>query len=836
MPTDHGVACDINGNAYMTGAIGDTMIYGMDTLKNYWQVPFLVKYDPNGNVVWATSAIALKRTITSQANSVATDMALNVFICGQFWDSLEFGTTVLTTKSIASAFLTKYDLNGNVLWAEEAIPTTKYGGATANSVATDKFGNSYVTGYFGDSLVFGTDTLKGSLQSSYVFLVKYDVNGNVLWARQSKVNSRKSNGAGVSVATDKSGSVYVGGNFQDTISFNSDSLFSSTAYNYTSFLTKYDANGNLVWVKQAVLPKKTCSANLYSITTDAFADIYVVGSFLDSVTFGSYLLKTFNTGTAAFIVKYDSSGHVVWAKQAKPITNYMGGALAYSIACDTIKNNCFISISAFDSLRFGTDTIVTPTFQGSHIIEIDTAGNLLCSTNFSEDDEDDGSGVAVAPGSKYVYVAGDFGGPILGNHVVAFGLDTLTPVPVQVEEQYFIAQWIPCCTLNVTVSPSDTAICPGNAVALKAGGISPYTYTWSPSAGLSGTTGAMVTATPTANAKYTVTGDSAGCKGTASATININPLPVITLTSSPANDSICMGDSAHITANGGTSYLWSPGNSNSSSIWVKPVINATYSLTVTKNGCKADTDLTVYVNPPPTIVLTPPSNICPGKSITLSATGGGTYKWSDGSTASSISVSPTVATSYTVVVNKVCADSASTSVSLYSPVLIVCCNDTIQKGDTAHINASNAVSYVWSPSESLSCTTCADPIANPATTTTYSVLATDADGCQVSKDLTVYVETPCADFTVPNVFTPNNDGINDDFAINVLNPLSYNISIYDRWGKQVFTSSDASIYWNGRINGTTYLVPDGVYYYTIKSTCGSNDYEKKGFVEVMGER
>ncbi len=87
---------------------------------------------------------------------------------------------------------------------------------------------------------------------------------------------------------------------------------------------------------------------------------------------------------------------------------------------------------------------------------------------------------------------------------------------------------------------------------------------------------------------------------------------------------------------------------------------------------------------------------------------------------------------------------------------------------------------------------------------------------------------------MPNIFTPNNDGRNDDFVINILNPATYSINIYDRWGKEVYTSTDPTVYWNGNLLNTPYLVSDGVYYYIIKATCGSNDYVKKGFVQVVG--
>ena len=110
----------------------------------------------------------------------------------------------------------------------------------------------------------------------------------------------------------------------------------------------------------------------------------------------------------------------------------------------------------------------------------------------------------------------------------------------------------------------------------------------------------------------------------------------------------------------------------------------------------------------------------------------------------------------------------------------------------------------------------------------------DSNGCQDIGYVTIYVKSDCFDFTVPNVFTPNNDGVNDDFVIKITHADSYSITIYDRWGKEVYTSTNPNEYWNSTILSTNYLVPDGVYYYIIKATCGGVDYPKKGFVEVVG--
>src|SRR5581483_401726 len=204
---------------------------------------------------------------------------------------------------------------------------------------------------------------------------------------------------------------------------------------------------------------------------------------------------------------------------------------------------------------------------------------------------------------------------------------------------------------------------------------------------------------------------------------------------------------------------------------------------------------------------------------------------------SSVTVKPGASTTYNVIVNNNgCIDSAKTTVSVDVPNLNACCDTTISPGDSHTISASGQTNYLWSPSAGLSCTTCPDPLATPTVTTTYTVTSTDSNGCEISRTVTIVVELPCADFIVPNVFTPNNDGINDDFVINVLAASSYSITILDRWGSEVYSSTDVTKYWNGKLKNTNYLVPDGTYYYVIKANCGDNNYLKKGFVQVVGEK
>ena len=389
---------------------------------------------------------------------------------------------------------------------------------------------------------------------------------------------------------------------------------------------------------------------------------------------------------------------------------------------------------------------------------------------------------------------------------------------------------------HVQLPNNDTTICRGSSVNLDATGVS--TYSWGPSAGLSCTNCANPVATPSVSTTYTITGtDSNGCKSTDSVMITVNLLPPVTLS---GNTTICAGQSTSLSASGGSSYSWTPSSglscNNCANPTASPTVTTTYTLSVSNGTCTKDTVIAITVDSSH-ITISPTQKICAGSSVILSATGGGSYLWSNGMTTATITVSPSSDTNYTVIVNNGCIDSASVEVDVDNSPLFACCNDTITLGSSDTLQSSGQNNVTWTPSGSLNCATCPDPVASPTVTTTYTVSATDTStGCSVERTVTVVVEIPCNDFNVPNVFTPNNDGINDDFVVNVLNPSAYSIEIYNRWGKKVYSSTDPSHYWNGLYNGSGYLVPDGVYYYIIKATCGKNNYLKKGFVQVMGEK
>ena len=173
--------------------------------------------------------------------------------------------------------------------------------------------------------------------------------------------------------------------------------------------------------------------------------------------------------------------------------------------------------------------------------------------------------------------------------------------------------------------------------------------------------------------------------------------------------------------------------------------------TYTSSPCTVSATSNVVVNPLPTVFAGNDAIICSGASTALLATGASTYQWSiNGSTAVGLnnpnipnpSASPTTTTTYSVlgVDANGCTNVDQIEVSVYTqPNVSAGSNVFICPGSSITLSASGASTYTWSPSSSLTGANTSSPVANPATTQTYTVTGTDASGCQNNAQVTVTV-------------------------------------------------------------------------------------------------
>lgn len=216
------VAIDGSGNSYITGPFKGVASFGSTTLTSSGlEDIFIAKYDPLGNVLWANRAGGTNK---DAGNGIDVGISGNSFITGEFQGTATFGSISLTsTNSIfPDIFLASYDTAGNVLWAKSAGGNTNDFG---KNIAVDGSGNSYITGEFDGSASFGSTTLTSS-GGVDIFVAKYDVSGNALWAKRAGGNLEE---RAAGIALDGSENIYISGYFLGEASFGSTTLTSSGA-------------------------------------------------------------------------------------------------------------------------------------------------------------------------------------------------------------------------------------------------------------------------------------------------------------------------------------------------------------------------------------------------------------------------------------------------------------------------------------------------------------------------------------------------------------------------------------------------------------------------------
>ncbi|MDP2388424.1 MAG: PKD domain-containing protein [Bacteroidota bacterium] len=265
------------------------------------------------------------------------------------------------------------------------------------------------------------------------------------------------------------------------------------------------------------------------------------------------------------------------------------------------------------------------------------------------------------------------------------------------------------------VTVNSPAICTGASATLTAAGAS--TYSWN-----TGSTSNPLTVTPASTTSYTVTGtDANGCANTATSTITVNPLPVVTVNSA----TICVGVSTTLTATGATSYSWNTG-STSNPLIDNPVASTNYTVAGTDaNGCVNTATSTITVNPLPVVTVNS-ATICAGANATLTAAGATSYSWNTGSTSNSLIDNPVASTNYTVTGTDAngCVNTAISTVTVNNLPVVTVNSATICVGANATLTAAGATSYSWNTGST------SNPLTEtPVSTTNYTVTGTDVNGC-----------------------------------------------------------------------------------------------------------
>lgn len=400
---DEGLSTTVDnaGNIYMTGNFLDIVDFdpsGNVANLNCIAAPdvFLAKYDAAGNYLWAFN---LGYFTPAYGEAVTTDIAGNVYITGYFMDSLDLDPSPAVanvySNGIFDVFVAKYDASGNYIWG------ISFGGPTVDfgySLAVDNLQNVYVTGYFLVMADFDPSpnnaTLFTTSGSPDIFLAKYDINGNYMWAQGI---GGPSFDQGNHIVLDASANIYMTGYFQDVADFDPSgnvATLTSGSASYDVFIAKYDSAGNYIWAK-GMGGDYEDKGN--ALALDGTGNIYVTGQFQWIADFdpsGNTANLTAIAVTDMFLAKYDPAGNYVWAKNIGGASHNQGHGIALDQNANIYFTGFFQGTADFDPSP-AIDTLSSQGAQDIFLASFDSAGNYLWARNFGGTADDMGHAVTM---------------------------------------------------------------------------------------------------------------------------------------------------------------------------------------------------------------------------------------------------------------------------------------------------------------------------------------------------------------------------------------------------------------------------------------------------------
>lgn len=366
---------------------------------------------------------------------------------------------------------------------------------------------------------------------------------------------------------------------------------------------------------------------------------------------------------------------------------------------------------------------------------------------------------------------------------------------------------------------ADIVECEGTTITLTGSGTA-TSYTWD-----NGVTDGVGFTQPAGTVTYTVTGTSgSSCSATDQIDVTINANPTV---DAGADQSVCTGDNVTLSGSGADSYTWDNGVTDG--VAFTPGSTTTYTVTGEDlaTGCTATDDVTITVNPLPTVGAGADQTICAGEQITLSGTGADSYSWDNGVVDGDPFV-PGSTTTYTVTGTDVngCENTATVTITVTpQPNADFTASPSIGQAplevDFNDNSSNNGTTYDWDFGNGESASTGVPTNQNMTYTNpgSYIVWLTVTNGtCSDQMSTTIIVEELPLTYVIPNVFTPNDDGTNDKLHMDLVNAASFEMEIFNRWGNLVgvVNSVDPEDGWDGRHINSGNPVAEGVYFYTYK--------------------
>ena len=372
------ITTDASGNCYLLGWLsGKEVTLGSYTLHNaaYPDAQyFIVKFDPMGNITWATCAggmtgqlkappVSLSSVYTANVlgtGGIVTDATGNIYVTTGFnLPEVTVGPAMLTNKDASGAtndiLLVKYDPSGNVLWAKSS------GGAGDDipcAITITPAGSIYITGVFNsDSANFGPSVVRNTNPAPRpwnAFIARYDAAGEPVWAAGS---GGTGNTYAAGLTSDTSSNVYItGGTAENALSFNGTSVTNPYPGNPVLYLLKFTSSNNVGWSKTIGSPSGGIASG-YSVAFSANNRVWVCGAFSNEVSIDGHIVQRPQSSIdPVFIAGYNTDGSYVAADALQS-----GSAHQSGIACDTQGNVYLCSDYQYPCYPFIIANYVLPT-------------------------------------------------------------------------------------------------------------------------------------------------------------------------------------------------------------------------------------------------------------------------------------------------------------------------------------------------------------------------------------------------------------------------------------------------------------------------------------------
>ena len=331
----HGVSVSHEG-VFVCGTFYGTCEIGAESFPSMGsQDIFLASYDLEGNFSWAKHIGSPK---TDYIKAVCNDPDGNMFITGYFYDSISFGDTSIYAHAGSDIFIAKYSSSGDLTWLRQASGSSS---DQSYSISCNEAGDIIFTGSFFDDILV-IDTFLTTEDPTGVFMAKMTNDGDLIYARQVDGNGLIAQSF---ASFDNDGDIFFTGNFTDQVTFGTHT-FDAGAFNIDIFVTKYTADGDLVWAEHGY---GLGSDQLISVSAGPDNDFYITGHFLHDIHFGNIMLEyTLCCGSAEiFLVRFTADGTAAWGDQIS------GERAMVESLCKNANDELFVSGLFQFQLTFG---------------------------------------------------------------------------------------------------------------------------------------------------------------------------------------------------------------------------------------------------------------------------------------------------------------------------------------------------------------------------------------------------------------------------------------------------------------------------------------------------